>query len=472
MADILNSISGLLWGHLLIYLLIAAGVFFTIRLGFIQFTQFPYMVKVMMKSREGAEDGISSFQAFCTSLAARVGTGNMAGVGVALYLGGPGAILWMWLIALIGMATSFAESCLAQLYKTKDDDGNFRGGPAFYMELGLKRKWMGVLFSLCLILAFGFVFNAVQANSIAAAFNVAFDVPKYMMGIALVTASGIIIFGGLKTIARFAELVVPFMAAAYLILALYVCAVNFTQLPDIFMLIVKSAMGIEQAGAGAIGYAVMQAMLQGIKRGLFSNEAGMGSAANAAASATPNPNHPASQGYVQMLGVFVDTIVICTATASLILLSGQLEPNSGLTGIELTQSALVHHVGEWGAIFVAVAILFFAFTSIVANYSYAETNLLFLDHHSKKGMMVFRACVLGMVMFGAVSELGLVWTLADISMGLMAVVNVVALFMLRKVVLWLANDYKKQLKAGVTPEFDPSTNPEVEKTLPKGIWTK
>lgn len=472
MADILNFISGLLWGHLLIYLLIAAGVFFTIRLGFIQFTQFPYMVKVMWHSREGAEGGISSFQAFCTSLAARVGTGNMAGVGVALYLGGPGAIMWMWLIALIGMATSFAESCLAQLYKTRDDEGNFRGGPAYYMELGLKRKWMGVIFSLCLILAFGLVFNAVQANSIAAAFEVAFDIPKYVMGIGLVAASGIIIFGGLKTISRFAELVVPFMAAAYLLLALYVCAVNAAQLPEVFALIINSAMGFEQAGAGAIGYAVMQAMIQGIKRGLFSNEAGMGSAANAAASATPNPNHPASQGYVQMLGVFVDTLIICTATASLILLSGYLEPNSGLSGIELTQAALVHHVGDWGATFVAVAILFFAFTSIVANYSYAETNLLFLDHHSKTGMLVFRACVLGMVMFGAVSELGLVWTMADISMGMMAVVNVIALFMLRKVVLWLAKDYKQQLKAGKTPEFDPSSNPEVEKTLPEGIWKK
>ncbi|WP_440056770.1 alanine/glycine:cation symporter family protein (plasmid) [Pseudoalteromonas sp. T1lg65] len=472
MTEFLNIISGALWGHVLIYLLIAAGVFFTIRLGFIQFAQFPYMVKVMMHSREGAQNGISSFQAFCTSLAARVGTGNMAGVGVALYLGGPGAIFWMWLIALIGMATSFAESCLAQLYKVKDDEGNFRGGPAYYMELGLNKRWMGILFSLCLILAFGLVFNAVQANSIAAAFEVAFDIPRHVMGVALVAASGLIIFGGLKTIARFAELVVPLMAVAYLLLALYICAINISQLPDVVAVIIKSAMGIEQAGAGAIGYAVMQAMLQGIKRGLFSNEAGMGSAANAAASATPNPNHPASQGYVQMLGVFVDTIIICSATAALILLSGQLEPNSGLSGIELTQSALVEHVGEWGATFIAIAILFFAFTSIVANYSYAETNLLFLDQHAKKRMTVFRLCVLAMVMFGSMSELGLVWTLADISMGLMAIVNVVALFMLHKVVLWLAKDYRKQLKAGKTPKLDPSTNPEVAKTLPKGIWTK
>ncbi|KAF7787207.1 MULTISPECIES: sodium:alanine symporter family protein [Pseudoalteromonas] len=472
MADFFNTISGLLWGHILIYLLIAAGVFFTLRLGFIQFTQFPYMIKVMANSRSGAKDGISSFQAFCTSLAARVGTGNMAGVAVALYLGGPGAIFWMWLIALIGMATSFAESALAQLYKTKDDEGNFRGGPAYYMEYGLNKRWMGVLFSLCLILAFGLVFNAVQANSIAAAFEVAFDVPKYVMGLLLVCGSAFIIFGGLKTIARFAELAVPFMAIAYLLLAIVVCVMNASQLPDVFMLIINSALGFEQAAGGAVGYAVMQAMIQGIKRGLFSNEAGMGSAANAAASATPNPNHPASQGYVQMLGVFVDTIVICSATAALILLSNQLVPESGVTGIQLTQAALVEHVGDWGAIFVAIAILFFAFTSIVANYSYAETNLLFLEHNHPKGLFIFRACVLAMVMFGAVGELGLIWTLADISMGLMAIVNVVALFMLSGIVIWLAKDYRAQLKQGKTPVFDPSQKPEVLKTLPKGIWHK
>ncbi|MCO7187376.1 MULTISPECIES: sodium:alanine symporter family protein [unclassified Pseudoalteromonas] len=472
MADFFNTISGLLWGHILIYLLIAAGVFFTLRLGFIQFTQFPYMIKVMANSRSGAKDGISSFQAFCTSLAARVGTGNMAGVAVALYLGGPGAIFWMWLIALIGMATSFAESALAQLYKTKDDEGNYRGGPAYYMEYGLNKRWMGVLFSLCLILAFGLVFNAVQANSIAAAFEVAFDVPKYVMGLLLVCGSAFIIFGGLKTIARFAELAVPFMAIAYLLLAIIVCAMNASQLPDVFMLIINSAFGFEQAAGGAVGYAVMQAMIQGIKRGLFSNEAGMGSAANAAASATPNPNHPASQGYVQMLGVFVDTIVICSATAALILLSNQLVPESGVTGIQLTQAALVEHVGDWGAIFVAIAILFFAFTSIVANYSYAETNLLFLEHNHPKGLFIFRACVLAMVMFGAVGELGLIWTLADISMGLMAIVNVVALFMLSGIVIWLAKDYRAQLKQGKTPVFDPSQKPEVLKTLPKGIWHK
>ncbi|BED88757.1 MULTISPECIES: alanine/glycine:cation symporter family protein [unclassified Pseudoalteromonas] len=470
MTDIINSISALLWGQVLVYLLIAAGVFFTIRLGFIQFVQFPHMFKVMFGSRKCGGDEISSFQAFCTSLAARVGTGNMAGVAVALYLGGPGAIFWMWLIALIGMATSFAESTLAQAYKTKDADGNFRGGPAYYMERGLGKRWMGVLFSLCLILAFGLVFNAVQSNSIAAAFEVAFDVPKYIVGIALVIGSGIIIFGGLKTISRFAEMVVPFMALAYLLVAIYVCAVNFTALPDVIVLIIKSAFGLEQAGAGAIGYGVTQAMIQGIKRGLFSNEAGMGSAANAAATATPYPPHPASQGYVQMLGVFIDTIVICTATASLILLSNQLVPESGVLGIELTQAALQEHVGDWGTYFIAIAILFFAFTSIVANYSYAETNLMFLEHNSNKGMFIFRLLVLGMVMFGAIGELGIIWTLADISMGLMAIVNVVALFMLSGVVVWLSKDYNAQNKQGVLPTFDKDKHPKLAKEVDPNAW--
>ncbi|MFY8329020.1 alanine/glycine:cation symporter family protein [Pseudoalteromonas sp. ZZD1] len=472
MIDIINSISGLLWGHILVYLLIAAGLFFTIKLKFIQFAQFPHMIKVMFNSRQCDKNGISSFQAFCTSLAARVGTGNMAGVAVALYLGGAGAIFWMWLIALIGMATSFAESTLAQAYKTRDEHGNFRGGPAYYMQYGLGKRWMGVIFSLCLILAFGLVFNAVQSNSIAAAFEVAFDVPKYIVGIVLVIGSGIIIFGGLKTISRFAEMVVPFMALAYLLVALYVCATNAAELPSVFMRIINSAFGLEQAGAGAIGYGVMQAMIQGIKRGLFSNEAGMGSAANAAATATPNPPHPASQGYVQMLGVFIDTVVICSATAALILLSEQLIADSGVTGIALTQAALEEHVGSWGAVFVAIAILFFAFTSIVANYSYAETNLLFLEHNHEHGMLIFRIIVLAMVMFGSVSELGLIWTLADISMGLMAIVNVIALFMLSGVVFWLSNDYNAQHKAGKIPSFDPTQNKQLDQSIPKGIWHK
>lgn len=463
-------INNLLWGSVLIYLLLGAGAFFTIRLGFIQFRHFGHMFSVLKHSRRADAAGISSFQALCTSLAARVGTGNLAGVAVALYLGGPGAIFWMWLIALIGMSTAFAESALAQLYKVKDEQGNYRGGPAYYMEKGLGMRWMGMLFAVFLIIAFGLVFNAVQANSISVAMNVAFGIPAWASGVAMVVAAGLIIFGGLRTIARFAELVVPVMALAYLLIALVVVAMNITELPSVFMLIIKSAFGLEQAGGGAIGYAISQAMMNGIKRGLFSNEAGMGSAPNAAASASPYPPHPASQGYVQMLGVFTDTLVICTCTASIILLSGQFEPGSGITGIELTQRALSHEVGEWGGIFIAVAILFFAFTSIVANYAYAENNLVFLEHDSTAGLFTFRMFVLGMVMFGSIGELPTIWAMADVSMGMMALTNLVAILLLSGVAVKLARDYNDQRKLGKLPTFDAAKYPELQSQLEEGIW--
>lgn len=472
MDSFIAFINNLLWGSVLIYLLLGVGVFFTFRLGFIQFRHFGHMFSVLKHSRQSDDAGISSFQALCTSLAARVGTGNLAGVAVALYLGGPGAIFWMWLIALIGMATAFAESALAQLYKVKDDEGNYRGGPAYYMERGLGMRWMGVLFAIFLIIAFGLVFNAVQANSISAAMQVAFSVPEWATGIVLVVLAGLIIFGGLRTIARFAELVVPVMALAYLLIALVVVAMNITELPGVLTMIVKSAFGLEQAGGGAMGYAISQALINGIKRGLFSNEAGMGSAPNAAASATPYPPHPASQGYVQMLGVFADTIVICTCTASIILLSGQFEPGSGITGIELTQKALANEVGEWGNIFIAVAILFFAFTSIVANYAYAENNLVFLEHNHEGGLLVFRLFVLGMVMFGSVGELPIIWAMADTSMGMMALINLVAILLLSGVVVKLAKDYNNQRKLGRLPTFDASKYPELSSQLEEGIWDK
>ncbi len=472
MDSFISFLNNLLWGSVLIYLLLGVGIFFTLRLGLIQFRHFGHMFSVLKHSRQSDAAGISSFQALCTSLAARVGTGNLAGVAVALYLGGPGAIFWMWLIALIGMATAFAESALAQLYKVKDDDGNYRGGPAYYMERGLGMRWMGVLFAVFLIIAFGLVFNAVQANSISAAMQVAFSVPEWATGLVLVVLAGLIIFGGLRTIARFAELVVPLMALAYLLIALVVVAMNLTELPGVLALIVKSAFGLEQAGGGAMGYAISQALINGVKRGLFSNEAGMGSAPNAAASATPYPPHPASQGYVQMLGVFADTIVICTCTASIILLSGQFEPGSGITGIELTQKALSNEVGDWGNYFIAIAILFFAFTSIVANYAYAENNLVFLEHNHPAGLLVFRLFVLGMVMFGSVGELPTIWAMADTSMGMMALINLVAILLLSGVVVKLAKDYNDQRKLGRLPTFDASKYPELSNQLEEGIWDK
>ena len=470
MTDLINLMNDLLWGSILVYLLVGVGIYFTVRLGFIQFRHFGHMFSVLRNSRKADSAGISSFQALCTSLAARVGTGNMAGVAVALTAGGPGAIFWMWLIAMLGMATSFAESTLAQLYKTRDNDGNYRGGPAYYMEKGLGMRWMGVLFSIFLIIAFGLVFNAVQANAIASAMNTAFDFERSYVGVGIVIISAFVIFGGIRKIARTAEIIVPIMALAYLAIAIYVMLMNIEKVPEVLALIFKSAFGLQEAAAGGLGYAIAQAMINGIKRGLFSNEAGMGSAPNAAASATPYPPHPASQGYVQMLGVFMDTIVICSATVAIILMSGEYVPHGEVTGIELTQRALTAQVGEWGGIFVAVAIFFFAFTSIIANYSYAETNLIFLEHNNKKGLVLFRIVVLGMVMFGSLATLPTVWALADVSMGLMAIVNLVAIILLSGIVIKLAKDYNRQLDAGKVPTFDSNDFPELKSQLEDGIW--
>ncbi|MFD2179910.1 alanine/glycine:cation symporter family protein [Veronia pacifica] len=472
MVSLINFLNDLIWGSVLIYLLIGGGILFTVRLGFIQFRHFGHMFKVMKSSRKSDKAGISSFQALCTSLAARVGTGNMAGIAVALTVGGPGAIFWMWLIAMLGMATAFAESTLAQLYKTRDDDGNFRGGPAYYMEKGLGMRWMGCVFSVLLIIAFGLVFNSVQANSISHAAYNAFGWDPLYVGIVLVAMASFVIFGGLRKIARTAEIIVPLMAILYLLLAFYVMFTNIEKVPGIIALIVKSAFGINEAGAGALGYTVAQGMVQGIKRGLFSNEAGMGSAPNAAASATPYPPHPASQGYVQMLGVFVDTIVICSATVAIILVSGEYMPGSDITGIELTQRALSSQVGDWGGHFIAIAIFFFAFTSIIANYSYAETNLIFLEHNHKVGINLFRVFVIAMVMFGTQADLPLVWIMADTSMGMMAIVNMIAVLLLGGTVVKLARDYNQQLKLGKVPTFDARRYPELHDQIEKGIWDK
>ncbi|CAM4011856.1 alanine/glycine:cation symporter family protein [Shewanella aquimarina] len=458
----INAVNGMLWGSVLIYVLVAAGVLFTLRLGFIQLRMFGHGTKLVLQGREKT-NGISSFQVFCTSMAARVGTGNMAGVAVAITVGGAGAVFWMWLIALLGMATAFIESTLAQVYKVKDSDGQYRGGPAYYMEQGLGKRWMGSLFSILLIIAFGFAFNAAQANTMTEALNNAFGLDKTMVGLVIVAVAAYIISGGLKKVAKASELIVPVMAVAYLAIALVVLVMNLEQVPAALAYIVKSAFGWEEAAGGAMG-----AMMAGIARGLFSNEAGMGSAANIAASASPNPNHPASQGFVQMIGVFVDTIVICSATAAIILLSGVLDAPGEQKGIGLLQLALTNEVGGWAAYFVAFAIILFCFSSIIANYSYAESNILFLSK-SKKVLYTFRALVLAMVMAGSVASLQLVWNFADVSMGLMALVNIAAIVMLSKVAFAVIKDYELQLKAGKVPTFDAAHFPELN-GLDEKIW--
>ncbi|WP_432210473.1 alanine/glycine:cation symporter family protein [Marinobacter alkaliphilus] len=464
--DFLNSI---LWGYVLVYGLLAVGIFFTIRLGFLQFVNFGEMVRAIRGSRESDVHGISPFQALCTSLASRVGTGNLAGVAVALYLGGAGAIFWMWMVALVGMATGYAESTLAQLYKVRDGKGQYRGGPAVYIAKGLKAPWAAVIFAVCLIISFGLVFNAVQANSIADAMEGAFGAPKLGVGVVIAALAGIVIFGGLRKIVRFAEFVVPFMAGAYVLLALVVMALNITEVPGILAMIVKSAFGLEEAAGGAAG-SITAAMLNGIKRGLFSNEAGMGSAPNIAATATPAPHHPSSQGLVQAFGVFIDTIIICTATAVMILLAGVLEPGSGITGTQLTQQAMEVHLGDFGGYFIAVAILFFAFTSIVANYTYAENALIYLKGGNTLGLTLLRVAALAMVIWGGYEAVVTVFNAADASMGLMAAINLVAIVLLSGTVAKLTKDYLAQRKEGLVPHFKSKDYPELHEKIDSNIW--
>lgn len=465
--------NGLLWNNVLIYLLIGAGLYFTVMTRAVQLRYFTHMFKLLRTSRDASE-GISSFQALSTSLAARVGTGNLAGVAVAMFYGGPGAIFWMWVTAMVGMATSFIESSLAQVYKTDHGDNTFRGGPARYIERGMGLRWLAVLFSICLIIAFGLAFNSVQANSIALAMEQAFDVPTWAVGVALMVVVAPIIFGGLKSVAKVAELVVPLMALLYLILALTVVALNISDFPEALMTIFRHAFGIEQAAGGAMGYAISQAIINGIQRGLFSNEAGMGSAPNAAATASTKPNHPAAQGFIQMLGVFLDTLVICTATAAIIIMAGpELMTDNEANGIQLTQLALATHVGDWGSIFVAVAILLFAFTSVIANYSYGESNIEYLaGRRAPLAVLLYRFAVLAMVMVGSVASLGAIWNFADLSMGMMAIINLVAILSLSPIAFALLNDYDRQLKAGKEPTFDPSQFPKLANKVDPKAWPR
>jgi AGCS family alanine or glycine:cation symporter len=461
-----GTINGYLWGSVLIYLLTGCGLWFTWRLKGLQITRFTHMFSLLKLSRKTDSQGISSFQALCTSLAARVGTGNLMGVAVAITLGGAGAVFWMWLIALVGMATAFAESALGQLYKEKDANGNFRGGPAYYMSKGLKNKKLAVTFSLCLFFGYGFVFSSVQANSITDAFNGSFGINPLFTGIAITIATAFIIFGGLKNIARFAELTVPFMGLAYLLVCLAVIFLNIEKIPAIISDIFASALGLKEAGSGLVGAAIVQ----GVKRGLYSNEAGMGSSPNVAAAAVPYPPHPVSQGYIQMLAVFFDTIVICSCTAFLILLFK--ETGSNAQGIQLTQQAMAYQVGAWGSDFITIAILLFGFTSIVANFAYADNNLKYLNMDNRLGHWFLRCGFLAMLIFGSVASLPQVIALADLSTGLMTVVNVTALLLLSKVVVSITQDYHHQHSLGKLPTYQPSENEHKRFNLTKDIWQK
>ena len=451
---IVDEGNNLLWTYILIALLLGLGVYFTIRTKFVQVRLFGEMFRVISEKKDG-EKGVSAFQAFTISTASRVGTGNITCVALAVAIGGPGAVFWMWMVALIGMATAFIESTLAQVYKVRDGE-QFRGGPAYYMEKALGNRKLGIVFAILLTLAFGFIFNSVQSNTIAQSFGDVFNIPDWTVGLGLVLLAAVVIFGGVKRIAKVTQVVVPVMAILYLLVAIYIVIMNITEIPAVFMLIIENAFGLEEAVGGGIGAAIMQ----GVRRGLFSNEAGMGSVPNAAASA--NVSHPAKQGLVQSLGVFFDTIVICSATAFIIILA-DLYNTSEQEGILLTQASLGVHVGEWAPYFLAVAILFFAFSSIIGNYYYGETNIEFINAHSG-WLTAYRFGVLAMVMFGALAQVSLVWNMADLFMGLMAVLNLVVIALLGNTAFKVLDDYTKQRKAGKNPEFYAKDIPGLKNT--------
>ncbi|MFV0386431.1 alanine/glycine:cation symporter family protein [Paracoccus sp. (in: a-proteobacteria)] len=467
MGTIIEFLNTVFWGYILIYGLLAVGLYFTIRLGFIQILHFPEMWRCVVGSRDMDRDGISPFQALTVSLASRVGTGNIAGVAVALTLGGPGAIFWMWMVALVGMATAYAESTLAQLYKVHGPGGMYRGGPAMYIAKGLKQPWLASLFSVSLLISFGLVFNAVQANSIAGAVQASFGINKVIVGVALAALAGFIIFGGIPQIARVAEKVVPAMAGLYLLAALIVMITNLGEVPGILTGIVRSAFGLQETVGGVAG-GVIAAAMNGIKRGLFSNEAGMGSAPNIAAVAAPDPHHPSSQGFVQALGVFIDTLMVCTATAVMILLA-DVVPSAELTGVNLTQAALVYHFGSSGGHFIAIAIFFFAFTSIIGNYSYAENAVVYLGGGAV-GILTLRIAALAMVIWGAVQAVTTVFDFADASMGLMATINLVAIVALSGTVSYVTRDFLRQRRAGQNPRFHIGDHPEIAPGVNSEIW--
>lgn len=453
MQDFFNSLLGelndFLYGYILIALLVIVGIYFTIRTRFVQIRMFPEALRIL-REKKTDNTGVTSFQALMISTASRVGTGNIAGVATALSLGGAGAIFWMWLLAVIGSASAFIESTLAQVFKEKDGT-EFRGGPAYYIQYALGKRWLGIIFSILLIACFSFGFNALQSYNVSSAFE--YYVADYensvipmVIGIVLAVAMALVIFGGVHRIGVITSGIVPVMAILYIILGLYITLTNLGKLPDIFSQIFTEAFDVQSIFGGFSGSCVMY----GIKRGLFSNEAGMGSAPNA--GATADVTHPAKQGMVQMISVFIDTLLICTTTAMMLLNFGTGDKT--LTGMPYVQQAVNAEVGEFGIHFITVSIFLFAFSSLIGNYCYAESNLKFIKDN-KKLLFVFRIVSVTVVFFGAQSSFDTVWNLADVLMGLMALVNIIAIVLLSKTAVKVLKDYEEQKKDGKDPVFHP-----------------
>ncbi len=465
--DLLTNLNDFMYTYVLIILLVACGVWFTIRTKGVQFRLLMDGIKSMMEKSEKGEDGekkVSSFQALMISTASRVGTGNIAGIATAIATGGPGAVFWMWLMALLGGASAFIESTLAQVYKVKEN-GHYRGGPSYYMERALGKRWMGILFSILLILCFAYGFNGLQSYNMSSALE--YYIADYsnshwpmILGIILAVATGFVIWGGVHRIGFISSVIVPVMALIYILIGLITMIMNITELPGVFATIFREAFDFKAITGGFAGSAVVI----GIKRGLFSNEAGMGSAPNASASA--DVEHPVKQGLVQVISVFIDTILICSSTAMMLIVSGVQGEKGVLDGIPFVQKAISANVGEWGIHFITFSIFAFAFSSVIGNYYYAESNILFIKN-SKVLLFLFRVTCVIAVFLGAQADFALVWNLADITMGFMAIVNIIAIFMLGKVAFKVLKNYEKQRRAGENPVFY-----EDEVGLTGTVWTR
>ena len=467
--DFINQLNDALWGYVIIAALVGCGLWFTVRMRGVQFRMVGEMLRLLTDSASRPQDvgadgsksetkHISSFQAFAVSLASRVGTGNLAGVATAIAVGGPGAVFWMWVMALVGAATAFVESTLGQLFKRKHQD-SFIGGPAYYIERGLHCRWMAVLFAVLITVSFGLANNSVQTNTICGAMEGAFGWNPTVVGAVLVVLTLAIVFGGIQRIAHVSSVLVPIMAVGYFLLAVVIIVMNIELVPHVFRVIIDSAFGLQQAVGGTVGAAIMN----GVKRGLFSNEAGEGSAPNAAATAAVS--HPVKQGLIQSLGVFTDTLLVCSCTAFIILISGVYE-NPELNGIMLTQTALESEVGAWGPVFIALAIFLFAYSSMIGNYYYGEANVRFMTR-SQKALTLYRLLSGGvMVMFGSLVSLDTVWSIIDLCMALLTACNLVAIILLGKYVFRLLDDYQRQKRQGIkSPIFHRSQLPELEPEL-------